>query len=109
MEAKIEDKNNNLVLENRKKLVITGVNEVISFNDQAIILTTNLGSLTLKGKDLKMNKLDVQNGDIMITGKINSLEYSEKENPKNKDSILNRLFRWKYGIVKLFTVQPTFF
>ena len=93
MEARIEDKNSNLVLENRKKLSITGVNEVISFNDQAIILTTNLGSLTLKGKNLKMNKLDVQNGDVMITGKINSFEYSEKENTKNKDSILSRLFR----------------
>ena len=93
MEAKIEDKNSNLVLENRKKLSITGVNEVISFNDQAIILTTSLGSLTLKGKNLKMNKLDVQNGDVMITGKINSFEYAEKENTKNKDSILSRLFR----------------
>jgi sporulation protein YabP len=93
MEAKIEDENSNLVLENRKKLSITGVNEVISFNDQAIILTTNLGSLTLKGKNLKMNKLDVQNGDVMITGKINSFEYAEKENTKNKDSILSRLFR----------------
>jgi len=93
MEAKIEDENSNLVLENRKKLSITGVNEVISFNDQAIILTTNLGSLTLKGKNLKMNKLDVQNGDVMITGKINSFEYSEKENTKSKDSILSRLFR----------------
>lgn len=93
METKIEDKKSDLVLENRKRLSITGVNEVISFNDQVIILTTNLGSLTLKGKNLKMNKLDVQNGDVMITGKINSFEYSEKENTKNKDSILSRLFR----------------
>ncbi|SMC28327.1 sporulation protein YabP [Clostridium acidisoli DSM 12555] len=93
MESKIEDKNNNIILENRKKLSITGVNEVISFNDEIIILTTSLGTLTLKGKDLKMNKLDVQNGDVMITGKINSFVYSEKENFKNKDSILNRLFR----------------
>lgn len=93
MESKIEDKNNNIILENRKKLSITGVDEVISFNDEIIILTTSLGTLTLKGKDLKMNKLDVQNGDVMITGKINSFVYSEKENFKNKDSILNRLFR----------------
>lgn len=99
MESKIEDKNNNIILENRKKLSITGVDEVISFNDEIIILTTSLGTLTLKGKDLKMNKLDVQNGDVMITGKINSFVYSEKENFKNKDSILNRLFRWKNGII----------
>jgi sporulation protein YabP len=93
MESKIEDKNNSVILENRKKLSITGVNEVISFNDEVIVLTTNLGTLTLKGNELKMNKLDVQNGDIMITGKINSLVYSEKESLKNKDSIINRLFR----------------
>ena len=99
MESKIEDKKSSVVLENRKKISITGVNEVISFNDEVIILTTNLGTLTLKGKDLKMNKLDVQNGDIMITGKINSFVYLEKDSLKNKDSILNRLFRWKDGFI----------
>lgn len=93
MEVKIEDKKSNIVLENRKRLSITGVKEVISFNDEIIVLTTNLGLLTLKGNGLKMNKLDVQNGDMIITGKINACIYSESESIKNKDSILKRLFR----------------
>lgn len=93
MEQKQEDKKSNLVLDNRKKLSVTGVEEVISFNDEIIILNTNLGSLTIKGGGLKMNRLDVQNGDMMITGTINSLIYSSSKGRKNNDSILARLFR----------------
>lgn len=104
MESKIEDNKSSIALEDRKKICITGVNEVISFNDEAIVLITNLGTLTLKGKMLKMNKLDVQNGDIIITGKINSIVYLEKDNIKNKDGLLSRLFRWKYDFIKCCTI-----
>ena len=93
MEVKVEDKNCNLVLENRKKLSITGVNEVVSFNDEIIILNTNLGMLTIKGNGLKMNKLDVQNGDMKITGTINSFAYTGSKSRKNNESIIARLFR----------------
>lgn len=93
MEVKVEDKKSNLVLENRKKLSITGVNEVVSFNDEIIILNTNLGILTIKGSGLKMNKLDVQNGDMKITGLINSFIYTGNENKKSNESIIARLFR----------------
>lgn len=93
MEAKKEDKKSNLVLENRKKLSVIGVEEVVSFNDEIIVLNTNLGNLTIKGSGLKMNKLDVQNGDMMITGTINSLAYSGSERKRNRDSIIARLFR----------------
>lgn len=93
MEVKREDKKSNLVLENRKKLAVIGVEEVISFNDEIIVLNTSMGNLTIKGSGLKMNKLDVQNGDMMITGIINSLVYSGSESKKNKDSIIARLFR----------------
>ncbi|MFT8312784.1 MAG: sporulation protein YabP [Clostridium sp.] len=93
MEVKVEDKKSNLVLENRKKLSITGVNEVVSFNDEIIILNTNLGALTIKGNELKMNKLDVQNGDMKITGSINSFAYTGNQSRKNNESIIARLFR----------------
>lgn len=93
MEVKVADKKGTLILEDRKKLSITGVNEVVSFNDEIIILNTNLGMLTIKGSGLKMNKLDVQNGDIKITGSINSFVYSGNESKKNNESIIARLFR----------------
>lgn len=92
-DIKIEDKKSSLKLDNRKRLSLSGVVEVISFNDENIILNTNLGTLTIKGEALKMNKLDVQNGEVMITGIVNSCIYTTNEIKKDKDSIISRLFK----------------
>jgi len=92
-EIKIEDKKSNLILENRKRLALTGVLEVISFNDSVIMLNTSLGSMTIKGEGLRMNKLDVQNGEVMIVGTINSCIYSGTEIKKDNESIFKKLFK----------------
>ena len=88
-----EEKKSNLSLENRKKLTLTGVEEVISFDEEKIALNTVLGNLTIKGEGLKMNKLDVQNGDVIIIGKISSMIYSGKDVKKNKENMIKRLFQ----------------
>ena len=93
VESKVEDEKSSLSLENRKKLTLSGVLEVLSFDDEKIDLTTKLGDLTIKGQDLKMNKLDVQNGDVVIVGRITSMVYTGKEIKKNKESILNKLIK----------------
>lgn len=93
VENKVEDKKSNLSLENRKKLTLSGVVEVISFDEEKIDLTTNLGNLTIKGEELKMNKLDVQNGDVIIAGSIISMIYNGKQVKKSKESIISRLFK----------------
>lgn len=82
-----------LSLENRKILSITGVNEVINFDEEKISLKTDLGPLLIKGSELKMNKLDVQNGDVTIVGDVWSMVYSGKEMKKEKESIIGRLFK----------------
>ncbi|WP_127837167.1 sporulation protein YabP [Clostridium prolinivorans] len=92
-EIRIEDKKSSLTLENRRKLSITGVLEVISFNDYQILLNTSLGSMNIRGEGLRMNKLDVQNGDVIIIGKINSCAYSNSENKKDNESIFSKLFK----------------
>ena len=92
-ENKLESPRGNIVLENRKELSLTGVEEVISFDDEKILLNTKLGFLTIKGAELKMNKLDVQNGDVIISGTITSIVYSSKEVKKEKESIISRLFK----------------
>lgn len=89
-----ESRKSNIILENRRKLTLNGVLEVISYNDEKIALSTCLGNLDIKGKELKINKLDVQNGDVIITGVINAITYSIKEIGKNKkDSLIKRLFQ----------------
>lgn len=92
-EISTEEKKDILTLENRKRLELTGVIEVISFNDEQIILNTNLGNLTIKGEELKMTKLDVQNGDIIITGKINAFIYSGVQSKQDNESIFKKLFK----------------
>ncbi|MGL4741889.1 MAG: sporulation protein YabP [Sarcina sp.] len=78
-----EERKSNLVLENRKTLSLTGVLEVMSFDEQQINLSTSLGGLNITGKSLKVNKLDVQNGDVVITGYVKSIVYCN-DKPKKK-------------------------
>lgn len=84
-------KPSNLTMENRKNLSVTGVVEVIRFNEDEINLNTTMGKLTIKGKDLKMNKLDVENGDVIIVGAIDSCIYLSSK--REKEGIIERLFR----------------
>ena len=93
IENKIEDNKSNLILESRKKLILSGVVEVVSFDEQKIDLTTKLGNLTIKGEELKMNKLDVQNGDVIIIGSILSMVYNGKVSKKSNESIISKLFK----------------
>ena len=96
--SKLEDNRGNLVLECRKKLTMTGIVEVISFDEEKIMLNTKLGPLTIKGLGLKMNKLDVQNGDVIIVGEISAMIYSSKEIKKEKESI--RMYRLQGKTIK---------
>lgn len=88
-----EEKRSSLSLENRKKLVLSGVQEVVSFDEEKIFLNTLLGNLAIKGEGLKMNKLDVQNGDVIIVGHISSMIYSGKGAKKSKENIIKKLFK----------------
>ncbi|MBV4419737.1 sporulation protein YabP [Clostridium tyrobutyricum] len=92
-ETNLDSKKNSLSLENRKRLIITGIIEVISFNEEQILLNTNLGSLNVKGSSLKMNKLDVQNGQVVIMGTINSCIYTNNQPRKKKKSIISKMFK----------------
>ena len=80
----MEERKSSLSLEDRKKLTLSGVLEVVNFDDEKISLNTILGNLAIKGEGLKMNKLDVQNGDVIIMGYISSMIYSGKDGKKSK-------------------------
>ncbi len=84
----------NIVLENREKLNITGILDVFSFDDQIIIVETELGLLTIKGIDLKINKLSIDTSDFVVDGKINSLTYSDSDTSiKKNKNILSKIFK----------------
>lgn len=74
----------NLILENREKLNISGVIDVESFNDECVIVITELGVLVIKGIDLHINKLNLDSSEMGVEGEIISLEYSDREGSRNK-------------------------
>lgn len=83
-----------LTIENRKKMALNGVSEIISFNEDQILLITVLGNIDIRGEELKMTKLDVQNGDVVITGRISYVVYTTNEKkPRKQNSIFSRIFR----------------
>ena len=83
----------NIILENREKLTLCGVRDVLSFDDQIVIVETELGLLTIKGQNLKITKLSIDTGDVVVEGDILNLGYSEKTLDKKGTSIMNKLFR----------------
>lgn len=83
----------NLILENREKLSISGVSDVLSFDDQIIIIETDLGLLTIKGENIRINKLSIDTSDVIIEGNINSLVYSNSDFQKKSGNILNKIFK----------------
>lgn len=74
----------NIVLENRERLSVSGVVDVESFNDECVIVDTDLGVLIIRGDDLHISKLNLDNSELNIEGDIISCEYSESEGSKSK-------------------------
>ena len=82
----------NLMMENREKLTVSGVIDVDSFCEDTIVLYTDMGTLTIKGSDLHINKLSADTGDLVINGDVDSLVYSN--GMKNKgEGMFARLFK----------------
>lgn len=84
----------NLILENRGKLSISGVLDVLSFDDQVVIVETELGLLTVKGENLRINKLSIDTSEVIVEGDISSLTYSDSKTlEKSKGSLISKIFK----------------
>ena len=79
-------------IESRSRIVITGVNDVENFNEETILLTIEKGGLVVKGQNLHIQKLDLEDGKVIITGFLHSAIYTEKK-AKQEKSLLGRLLK----------------
>ena len=66
-----------LTLNERKSLTMTGVTEVVSFEESAVVLKTSLGLLTVQGQELKLKTLSLEGGQVAVDGHICALVYEE--------------------------------
>ena len=90
-EKRIQSMPHNLVLEDRKLLTVSGVSDVDSFDEQTVIIFTDMGELTVRGSNLHINRLSVEVGELTVEGNIAALIYSD-EAPKN-GGFFSRVFR----------------
>ena len=83
-----------LNLINREVLTVTGVNDVLAFDVTEVLLETGMGMLSIRGSDLHVNRLTLEKGEVDVTGKVDSLTYSDVGTyRKQGESLLSRLFR----------------
>jgi len=76
----------------RKRITLTGIRKLISFNNKEFVIDSKLGLIILKGDDLELLKLDTSDGNLAIKGRIDSLSYMDET--KKEISFISRLFKW---------------
>ncbi len=81
-----------LILDNRRTLSIGGVTDVDRFDEREIRLFTRMGELTIQGKDLHINAVSIETGNMSVEGDIWSLQYGDRDKT-NALSLLGKLFR----------------
>lgn len=82
----------NLALCNRETMELDGVTEVHSFDEEKVLIGTQMGMLTVKGTNMQITLLDIANGKLAISGHIRSLDYSDKDMSK-KTGFFKSLFK----------------
>lgn len=79
-----------LSLSDRRRLAVNGVEDVESFDEETVVLSTAGGALTVRGSGLKIEKLSLDGGELVVEGKVDSLDYAESA-PLRR-GLLGRLF-----------------
>ena len=94
MQEKMDIRPHKVIMENRSSSSITGIRDVVSFNENQVVLDTDMGLLTIKGKDLHVSRLTVEKGEVDVDGTIDSLVYSSNAAfHKSAASWVVRLFK----------------
>ena len=93
MEEKQSARVHRVSLENRKKTVITGVQDIHSFNENEVLLLSEAGKILLKGEQLHVRNMNLEKGEAEVEGRVDSLSYLTRNAHKKDESILKRMFR----------------
>lgn len=87
-----------LIIEHRENVTISGVTDVISFDEEQVVCDTDMGVLILRGDNLHVNNLNLDSGMLDIFGEINSVNYEDggghgKGQGKGKPTFLGKIFK----------------
>lgn len=82
----------NLILQDRKELSLSGVLEVISFDEDNVVVKTTMGELTVNGENLHITKTNVETGELLLDGHIQECIYTDISKNNKSDGIFKKLF-----------------
>ena len=77
-------KESNLTLISREKLAVSGVEDVISFDEKGATLRTSLGELNIDGENIRIGDISIEQGTLSLTGKVNGIYYTAPTAKKRK-------------------------
>lgn len=80
-----------IVLSDRARMSVTGVAGVDCFNEQMVVLDIGNGTLTISGEGLNISNLDLQQGRVLVSGQLRTLEYGDRA--PLRGGLLKRIFR----------------
>lgn len=95
MEERQASRQHRVILTNRGTCALNGISDILSFDVNEILLETEMGMLMIRGIDLHVNRLTLEKGEVDLSGKIDSIQYSDvnKGNGSQGESLLGRLFK----------------
>lgn len=88
-----EQRAQNIILKDRRRLMVSGVKHVESFNEDCIVLDSDLGILVVRGVGMHINKLNVETSELDVEGDIGCCEYLDNGGPQRKGGFFSGLFR----------------
>lgn len=83
-------RNHNIIVEDRKKLTVAGVKQVLSFDEETVMLETELGRLAVKGANLRITSFNTETGELVGEGRLHALIYTANE---KSGGFFSNLFR----------------
>lgn len=93
-EKKAAASTHRIMMDDREKISICGVEEVLTFDEETIMIETSMGMLTIKGINLHVNKLNLEKTELEVDGEIESLIYSDGDTyGKPGKSLFSKIFR----------------
>jgi len=90
----LKNQKHTIVLDERQKLNVTGVLDVLNFDEEIIVMETTMGMLSIEGEDLHISKLDLVLGELNVDGEIGTVAYNDKEQSGKKGgSLFSKMFK----------------
>ena len=83
-----------VIMEKRERVMVTGVIDVMSFDEESVVTETEMGVLIIRGVSLHVNGLNLEKGELEVDGDIESLVYEEEHAlSKNKSNLFGKIFK----------------